>query len=399
MFMSVQKIKENIFYVGAQDWDRTLFDAFIPLPNGTSYNAYLVKGDQKTALIDTVDPAKTETLFKNLEEIGIKHIDYIISNHAEQDHSGSIPMVLERFTNAQLVTGKKGQDMILPLLNIPEERIRIVEDRETISLGNKTLEFVFAPWVHWPETMFTYLQEDQILFSCDLFGSHLATSQLYASQNPQALQEAKRYYAQIMMPYGSRIPKHLETLQAYQISLIAPSHGPIYDEPGKILNAYQDWTSEKVKNEVILLHISMHGSTQIMVSHLIDRLVELGLTVKPYNMVSADLGEITLSLVEAATIVLGSPAVLMGAHPDIVYAAYLINALKPKTKFVGIIGSFGWGNKMVNQLTEMLKDLKVEFLPSVMTKGHPSSEDLAALDKLTETIAQKHQQLADIISN
>ena len=397
--MSVRKIKENIFFVGAQDWDRTLFDAFIPLPNGTSYNAYLIKGNKKTALIDTVDPTKTEILFRNLEAIGVKHIDYIISNHAEQDHSGSIPMVLERFANAQLVTGKKGQDMLLPLLNIPEKRIRIVEDRENISLGNKTLEFIFAPWVHWPETMFTYLKEDQILFSCDLFGSHMATSQLYASKNPQALQEAKRYYAQIMMPYGSRIPKHLETLQAYQISLIAPSHGPIYDEPEKILDAYLDWTSEKVKDEVVLLHISMHGSTRILVSYFIDRLVEQGLTVKPYNMVSADLGEITLSLVDAATIILASPAVLMGAHPDIVYAAYLINALKPKTRFVGILGSFGWGNKMVNQLSEMLKDLKVEFLPAIMVKGHPLHEDFAALDNLAGTIAQKHQQLADIISN
>jgi len=397
--MSVQKIKENIFFVGAQDWDRTLFDAFIPLPNGTSYNAYLIKGNKKTALIDTVDPTKTEILFRNLEAIGVKHIDYVISNHAEQDHSGSIPMVLERFANAQLVTGKKGQDMLLPLLNIPEKRIRIVEDRENISLGNKTLEFIFAPWVHWPETMFTYLKEDQILFSCDLFGSHMATSQLYASKNPRALQEAKRYYAQIMMPYGSRIPKHLETLQAYQISLIAPSHGPIYDEPEKILDAYLDWTSEKVKDEVVLLHISMHGSTRILVSYFIDRLVEQGLTVKPYNMVSADLGEITLSLVDAATIILASPAVLMGAHPDIVYAAYLINALKPKTRFVGILGSFGWGNKMVNQLSEMLKDLKVEFLPAIMVKGHPLHEDFAALDNLAGTIAQKHQQLADIISN
>jgi flavorubredoxin len=396
--MAVQKIKENIFSVGAQDWDRTLFDALIPLPNGTSYNSYLVKGDQKTALIDTVDPTKIAILFANLESLGLKQIDYIISNHAEQDHSGSIPEILEKYPTAQLVTSKKGQDMLLPLLDIPEKRIRIVEDREVISLGNKTLEFIFAPWVHWPETMFTYLKEDKILFSCDLFGAHLATSQLYTSQNSVALQEAKRYYAQIMMPYGSRIPKHLETLQAYHISLIAPSHGPIYDEPEKILDAYQDWTSEKVKNEVILLYISMHGSTRIMVSHFIDKLVEQGINVKPYNMVSADLGEITLSLVDAATIVLASPAVLMGAHPNIVYAAYLINALKPKAKFVGIIGSFGWGNKMVNQITEMLKDLKVEFLPAVMAKGHPRSEDFAALDKLAETIAQKHHQLEDNIS-
>jgi flavorubredoxin len=397
--MAVRKIKENIFSVGAQDWDRTLFDALIPLPNGTSYNAYLVKGDQKTALIDTVDPTKIEILFNNLQVIGVKHIDYVISNHAEQDHSGSIPVILEKYPEAQLVTGKKGQDMLLPLLDIPEEKIRIVEDRETISLGDKTLEFIFAPWVHWPETMFTYLKEDKILFSCDLFGSHLATSQLYASQNSQAFQEAKRYYAQIMMPYGSRIPKHLETLNSYQISLIAPSHGPLYDEPEKILNAYRDWTSEKVKSEVILLYISMHGSTQIMVSYFLDRLVELGLSVKPYNMVSADLGEITFSLVDAATVVLASPAVLMGAHPNIVYAAYLINALKPKTRFMGILGSFGWGNKMVNQLTEMLKDLKVEFLPAVMAKGHPRSEDFAALDKLAQTIAEKHQQLQNPVSN
>ena len=252
--------------------------------------------------------------------------------------------------------------MLLPLLDIPAERVQLIEDRQTLSLGDKTLQFIFAPWVHWPETMFTYVVEDQTLFSCDLFGAHLASSKLFASENENTIQEAKRYYAEIMMPYGSRIVKHLETLTEFDIKTIAPSHGPVHDQTEQILSAHQEWVSGDLKNEVVIIYVTMHGSTEKLVFRLTDELVKKGISVSPFNTVTASLGDVALSLVDAKTVIIASPAYLMGPHPNMAYIAYLINTLKPRTKNIGIIGSFGWGNKMVNQLTEMLNNLKVEYL-------------------------------------
>ncbi|UCG84351.1 MAG: MBL fold metallo-hydrolase, partial [Dehalococcoidia bacterium] len=206
--MKARQIRTNIHWVGAIDWDRRLFDALIPLPDGTSYNAYLVQGSQKVALIDTADPSMTGVLMAYLEDIPV--IDYVIANHAEQDHSGSIPHVLVKYTNAKVVTTPKGKDILMALLLVPEDRFMTVNDGETLSLGNKTLEFIHAPWVHWPETMLTYLREDKILFPGDLFGSHLATTDLYVSNEGQVYEAAKRYIAEIMMPFRTSIEKHLE---------------------------------------------------------------------------------------------------------------------------------------------------------------------------------------------
>ena len=281
--------------------------------------------------------------------------------------------------------------MLLPLLDIPSEKIELIEDRQTLSLGNKTLQFIFAPWVHWPETMFTYLVEEKLLFSCDLFGAHLASSALYASQNENTLQEAKRYYAEIMMPYGGRIVKHLETLKEFQLELIAPSHGLIYDNPADILSAYEQWVSGDLKNEVVIIYVTMHVSTEKLVYRLTDELVKRDITVTPFNTITADLGDIALSLVDAKTIIIASPAYLMGPHPNLAYVAYLINTLKPRTKHIGIMGSFGWGNKMVNQLTDMLNNLTVEYLPPLLVKGDPGPEENEQLITLAENIHQLHQ--------
>ncbi|MBN2366510.1 MAG: FprA family A-type flavoprotein [Calditrichaeota bacterium] len=389
--MPIHKIMENIYSVGAIDWDRTLFDALIPLPYGTSYNAYLIRGSKKTALIDTVEPAKWEDLKQNLSKLNVDKIDYVVSNHAEQDHSGSLPHLLDLYPESVLITGKKGRDMLVPLLDLNEERIQIIEDREELSLGDKTLQFIFAPWVHWPETMFTYLKEDEILFSCDLFGSHLASSHLYASRHDNWLPEAKRYYAEIMMPFASRIVKHLETISRFPVKMIAPSHGPVHDKPDLILQYYQQWVSEEVKNEVILIYASMHGSTENLTMHLTDALIHRGVRVMPFNTISADIGEIALALVDAATVVVASPAILMGLHPNIVYATYIMNSLKPKTRFAGLIGSYGWAHKMVDQLKNLTGDLKVELLEPVLIKGYPTIQDYEQIDHLAELIAEKHR--------
>ncbi len=390
--MKPREIKRGIYYVGAVDWDRRLFDSLIPLPDGTSYNSYLIQGNEKTALIDTVDPTMEQVLVNHLDELKVKSIDYVIANHAEQDHSGAIPRVLEKYPEAKLVCTPRCKGMLMDLLLVAEDRFVTVEDKETISLGNRTLEFIHAPWVHWPETMLTYLREDKILFPCDFFGSHLATSNLYVPDEGQVYEAAKRYYAEIMMPFRTNIQKNLEKIKDYPIAIIAPSHGPMYDKPEFIIKAHRDWAFSEPKNIVVLPYISMHGSTRRMVSYFVEALARRGVTVKQFDLTVTDLGKLAMALVDAATIVIGTPTVHAGPHPGAAYAASLANVVRANVKFASIIGSYGWGGKTVEQLVAMIPNLKVEFLPTVIVKGYPREADFGALDSLAETIAQKHKE-------
>jgi flavorubredoxin len=391
--MAAREIKPGVFYVGVNHWDRRLFDELIPLPDGTTYNAYILKGSEKIALIDSADPEKQDELIANIKNLHLENIDYLIANHAEQDHSGGIPRVLAEFPDVKVVTNPKCKTMLMDLLPLAEEKFLVVNDNDTLSLGSRTLKFIIAPWVHWPETMLTYLQEDKILFPCDLFGAHLASSDLYADDQSRVYESAKRYYAEIMMPFRHIIQKHLNRLDEYAIEIIAPSHGPIHKEPKFILDAYRDWTSDKVKNEVVLPYVSMHGSTEKMVKYIIDAFVKRNVTVKPFNLTKTDIGELAIALVDAATIVIATPTVLVGPHPAAVYATYLVSALRPKTKYASVIGSYGWGGKMLEQITGMLGTLKIELLEPVIAKGHPKESDFQALDNLADTILQKHRDI------
>jgi len=389
----MRTLKTNIFSVGAIDFDARLFDRLIPLPDGTSYNSYLIKGSEKTALLDTVDPSMTDTLFNNLVKAGVDRIDYVIAHHAEQDHSGSIPDILLMYPDAQVVTNPKCKAMLIDLLDIEEDKFITVEDGETLSLGDKTLQFIYIPWVHWPETFATYLQEDKVLFPCDFFGAHLATSSLFVDDEAIVYESAKRYYAEIMMPFRRQINSNLAKLDELEIEMIAPSHGPVHNRPSFIVDAYRDWASDAVKNEVVLPYVSMHGSTAKMVSYFTDALIERGIKVMQFELSTVDICKLAMALVDAATIVIGSPTVLIGPHPCAAYAAFLANALRPKTKFASIIGSFGWGGKMVELLAAMLPNLKAEILEPVITKGFPKDNDFVALDGLADQILVKHKEL------
>ena len=390
----MRTIRENIYWVGAIDWDARLFDRLIPLPDGTSYNAYLVKGSAKTALLDTVEPKMFDVLLKNLKALKLDTLDYIIAHHAEQDHSGALPHILARYPQAKIITNPKCRDMLSALFDLPEDRIITIEDSQELSLGDKTLRFIYLPWVHWPETMGTYLAEDKILFSCDLFGAHLASSRLFVGEDETIVYEpAKRYYAEIMMPFRQQINRNLQKLTDLDIDMIAPSHGPIYDRPECILDAYKDWTSDNVKNEGILPYVSMHGSTAAMVAHFVDALIERGITVRQFELSTIDIGKLAISLVYAATVVIGSPTVLTGPHPTAAYAAFLANSLRPKTRFASMIGSYGWAGKMVEQLTGMMTNLKVELLAPVVAKGYPKKNDVSMLDRLADEIHAKHKEI------
>jgi len=388
--MNLRAITDNVYWLGAIDWDRRLFDALIPLPDGTSYNAYLIRGSEKTVLLDAVDPTMADVLAFQLRDI--HHIDYVVAHHAEQDHSGAIPEVLEKYTGAQVLTTPKGKGMLVDHLRISEDRVIEVEDGETLSLGGKTLEFLYTPWVHWPETMVSYLREDRILFSGDFFGSHLATTDLYVTDEGRTYEAAKRYYAEIMMPFRKIIKRNLEKVRNLELALIAPSHGPIYDEPAFVIDAYEDWVSAEPKNSVVLPYISMHGSTQRMVEYLVGALAEKGVTVHQFDLAVTDLGKLAIALVDAATIVIGTPTVHVGPHPLVFYAAHLANALRPKLKFASIIGSYGWNSKVIERIAGLIPNLQVDILDPVLCKGYPRQGDFDALEHLAATIADRHRE-------
>ncbi len=395
--MSVlRQLKPNVYLVAAIDWNRRLFDSLIPLPDGTSYNAYLIKGSEKTVLLDTVDPDLADALLSQLESI--ENVDFIVSHHAEQDHSGMIPHVLEKYPKAKVITSSKGKGMIVDHLCVPEEKVVIVEDGEELSLGDKTLKFIYTPWVHWPETMVSYLKEDKILFTCDFFGSHIATTDMYVTDEGQVYEAAKRYFAEIMMPFRNIIKKNMEKISEYELDMIAPSHGPIYNKPDFIINAYEDWISDTPKNIVVIPYISMHGSTEKMVQHLVTALSKRGVKVHIFDLAVTDIGKLAITLVDAATIVIGTPTVQVGPHPNVTYAVKLANLLRPKAKFVSVIASYGWGSKAIEQIAEMIPNLKVEIIEPVLVKGYPKENDFKELDKLADEISNKHKEL-NIVKN
>jgi flavorubredoxin len=389
--MNFPQLAPNVWKLGVIDWDRRLFDSLIPLPDGTSYNAYLIKGSEKTALLDTVDLDMPEKILEQLADID--RIDYVIAHHAEQDHSGSIGPVIAKYPNAVVVCSPKCKPFLVDHLHIDENRICAMDDGGTLSLGDKTLEFIHTPWVHWPETMCTWLKEDSVLFTCDFFGSHLATSDTFSDDKARVYEAAKRYYAEIMMPFRPTVRNNIAKIEKRPISIIAPSHGPVHRDPKFIIDAYKDWTSETPKNEVVIPYISMHGSTRIMVEHLAQELIARNITVYQFDLSVTDIGKLAITLVDAATIVIGTPTVHVGPHPVVLYATHLANALRPKVKYASIVGSFGWASKAVEQIASFIPNLKVEVIPPVLCKGRPRNTDLAALDRLAEAIAEKHRTL------
>ncbi len=389
--MTARNLKPDIFAIGAIDWHRTTFDALVPLPHGTSYNSYLVMGSEKTALIDTVEPDKWDELLQNIKETPVKTIDYLISLHSEQDHSGCIPKILELHPEAQILTSPKGKEQLQLLLHLPDDKLRVMADGETLSLGNKTLTFMHAPWVHWPDNMFCHVAEDKVLFTNDFLGAHLATDKLIVTDKDEVYSEAKRYFAEIMMPYRAQAARHLERVKTLDLDLIAPSHGPVFTKPFWILNAYQEWTADQTKNELVIAYVSMHESTRLMANYFATKLTAAGITVHTYDLAKVDVGELAIALVDATTLLIGASAVVQTAHPVAVYATALINVLRPKLSHYGIFGSFGWAAKIPEQLTGLLPSLaKAEQLPPLMVKGLPKEEDYGEMDGLVEIIVKKH---------
>ncbi|MDO5436665.1 MAG: FprA family A-type flavoprotein [bacterium] len=389
--MLFKEIKNNVYYAGLNDADRVIFDELIPLEHGTTYNSYLIKGSEKTAVVDTMYPPFSDLYIKNFTENGINKVDYIIANHGEQDHSGSLPDMIKKFPEAIILTNSKCKENIMEMLLIPEDKIRVVQNNEEISLGDKTLRFIMAPGVHWPDTMFTYLVEDNMLFTCDFLGAHLPFEELYAKNDELLYSMAKRYYAEIMMPFRMMCKKYTAMVEEMKPDFILPSHGPIYDKPEFILNAYKDWSSDDAKNLVLISYVSMYGSVEEMVKYVANGLKENGINVYTHDIVRDDLGDLAVELVDAATVIIGASMVLAGPHPMAINTCVLANALKPKTKFVSFLGSYGWGGKLFETLGSLFTSIKPEVIEPVLIKGKLKEGDYKKLDELIASVTEKHK--------
>ncbi|MDI9619293.1 MAG: FprA family A-type flavoprotein [Candidatus Nezhaarchaeota archaeon] len=380
---------DGVYWVGSRDWSRRLFDSLIPLPKGTSYNSYLIVGDGGEALIDTVNPGfelELEEKLRGLTDPG--GISYIVMNHAEPDHAGAIPHMLKIASKAKLVTTSQGASMAQALYRVQPDRVMVVRDGEAVNLGGKTLRFIEAPMLHWPETMFTYLEEEGILFSCDFFGSHLAGG-LYSDEVEDLLVHARRYWGEIMMPFRAMAQRALQRVEKLDVRLIAPSHGPVHRHPKQILEAYRRWAGGETRRKVTVVYVSMWGSTELMVKRAVETLEAENVEVAVHNLEVADVGEAVADLVDSRAIVLGAPTVLGGAHPIAFHIAHLVGSLRPPAKFALLLGSYGWGGGAVKQLGKTLEGLKLEVVGSVEVKGSPTAEDLKRVAEAAEALAEK----------
>jgi flavorubredoxin len=384
-----REISGGVYWVGARDWDRRLFDALIPLPQGTTYNAYVVKGRDKTALIDTVNPGFEDELEARIGQVtNPQALDYVIMNHAEPDHAGAIPHVMKLSKGAQLVTTEKGAKMAQVQYGVPQERIVVVKEGDTVDLGGKTLKFIDAPWQHWPETMFTYLIENKVLFPCDFLGFHTAYG-FYDDEVNEFVPFAQRYFGEIMMPFRKMGQQALEKISKLDIKLIAPSHGPMHRNPGRILDLYRLWTAGETREKVIVVYVTMWKSTEAMVKAMVESLMAEDLEVSLHNLVYADLGDVAKDLVDSRAIVLGTPTVLGGMHPLAIYAAHLVKALRPPLKYGAVLSSYGWGGGAVKQAAEILEPTKMEVVGALEINGPPTADDYQKIAELGQQLAAK----------
>jgi flavorubredoxin len=271
---------------------------------------------------------------------------------------------------------------------VPEDRIKTVGDGDSLDLGGKTLKFIEAPMLHWPETMFTYLSENKTLFPCDFFGAHVAEG-LYDDDVDDLIVFAQKYFGEIMMPFRFNAQKGIDKIKDLDIKMIAPSHGPIHRNPEHILSVYRKWAGGETKQKAIIVYVTMWNSTEKMVKFIEDTLASEGIEVAKYNLTVADIGDVAKDLVDSRAIVLGAPTVLSGAHPLAVYGTYLAKALRPPAKFAAVVSSYGWGGGAVKQIQETLGSTKLEIVGAVEINGPPTEADASKIVELGKTLAKK----------
>ena len=391
--MSGVDLAQGIKWVGVVDWNIRDFHGYITR-RGSSYNSYLIL-DNKIALVDTVKHTFSKEFIKKITQItDLEKIDYIIINHVEMDHSSSLPIIANLAKNATIITSQRGKDAIIEHYGT-DFGVKTVKTGDEIDLGNRTLKFVEAPMLHWPDSMFTYIVEEKILLSNDAFGQHLASVFRFDDQVDEhvLMEEAATYYANILMPLGSLISRKIQEVVKMGISpkIIAPSHGVIWrSNPSKIIQSYLDWSAGKTKQKVVVVFDTMWGSTDKMARAITEGLASQGVDVKLLKLRSAVKSEVVAEILESKAVVVGSPTLNNQMYPSLsAFLTYIIG-LKPKGKLWSFFGSYGWSRGAVKSMTEMTKKAGFDiFDSSLEVKFVPDQEDLQKSFEFGKQIAIK----------
>jgi anaerobic nitric oxide reductase flavorubredoxin len=392
--MAKTELVNNVFWVGVVDWNIREFHGYITR-RGSTYNAYLIR-DEKTALIDTVKFAFGEELLRNVKElVDPEKIDYIIVNHVEMDHSSSLPMMAKQAKNAVIISSERGKDALIEHYGHDFDRVQTVKSGDELKLGSRTLKFLEAPMLHWPDSMFTYILEDHILMPNDAFGQHIATGKRFDDQVDEhiLMEEAQTYYANILMPLGSLITKKIQEVVDAGLTccMIAPSHGIIWrKDPMKIIKAYSDWATGATKNKIAIVYDTMWNSTDKMARAIAEGVISQGVEVKMLKLRSAGYSEAMTEILDSKAVLVGSPTLNNGMFPTVGYFMTYAVGLKPKDKLWAFFGSFGWGGGAVRAMTETAKKAGFNVHEQALeTKYVPDEEDYKKCFEFGKQIAAK----------
>ena len=387
-------LKEGVNWVGVVDWDLRDFHGFITR-RGSSYNAYLIS-DEKIALIDTVKSNFCNELIDHISELtSLEKIDYIIVNHVEMDHSSSLPIIAKLAKNAKIFASQRGKDALIEHYGADFNVVKTVKTGDELKLGKRTLRFIEAPMLHWPDSMFTYLVEDKILMPNDAFGQHLAGSGRFDDEVDECelMEEAATYYANILMPFAPLITRKIQEIvqMGIPIEMIAPSHGIIWrKDPSKIINAYMDWSSGVAKKKAVVVFDTMWESTDKMARAIADGITSRDVEVKLLKLRATDNTDVVTEILEAKAVVVGSPTLNNQMFPSVGSFLTYITGLKPKGKLWSFFGSYGWGGGAVRGMVETVKKAGFEVLePNVEVKYVPDQEDLKKCFEVGQQIAAK----------
>lgn len=370
------QLKEGVYWVGAVDWDIRNFHGYIT-NRGSTYNAYLIVSD-KIALVDTVKAPFYETMLRHIKEIvDPSKIDYIISNHAEPDHSGSLlKFYKEEAPQAEIVATKRGKTIINKYYgDLP---ITTTDEMPEVKLGGKTLSFVAVPMAHWPDSMVSYIPEDKILLSNDAFGQHIASAERFNDEvcQEELWEEAITYYANILMPLNRSVGRALQALDGVPIDIIAPSHGVIWRKDlGKILKKYTNWVAGETKERVVIAYDTMWKSTQNMAYAIAEGVSSEGVECKVFNLTDNHRSDVMAAIQEARAVLIGSPTLNNHVYPTVAGFLAYMRGLKPMNKFGAGFGSFGWAGGARRFVEEQMKLAGIEIIDSDLDVSYKPTEE------------------------
>jgi flavorubredoxin len=388
------KISDSVYWVGALDWSLRNFHG-IATPEGGTYNAYLIIGEENF-LIDTVKPEFFNEHLKRITSVvNPNKINYVILNHSEIDHSGSIPEILKLTNKAKLITTEKGKEYLSRIffnVNIP---FLTVKDGEEIG----DLKFIEAPMLHWPETMMTYMKSEGILFSCDLFGAQIADSRMFADLIPNIMNYVKRYYAFIFRPFTHAVLNGIKKIENLKINMIAPSHGPIWriqTQIKELMENYVKWSVNPEKEKAVVLYAGIWGGTRKMAEAIADGLSSLNIETKIYDLTDLTLiqwSDLMADLMEAKALAIGSNTLIGQMFPTVKVALQLLKYINPKGKIGFVFGSYGWVGGAVKAIENELKNMGLNLIESFEAQFAPNENDIKKCFMLGEELAKKIKEV------